>query len=228
MRFLQVCLLGAGVIALAAGPAMGAIYTDRATWEAALASRQDISFNGLSTGFSLGPLGSGSDTVYLTPINAMWLQVVTNAYGNSCDVRCLLVETTSLNAGVLATLALASNTAVGFNIFTSNDTAKPVTIHIYNVGSVTPDYSTTISTVDKSSFTPVFFGYTGAAGIQQVEIIVAQPHDLHVDNFSFGVTGAEEPPPPTDTPEVPTLGYVGIGFLAVLLGSHRKRHLPGR
>ncbi|MBS1825304.1 MAG: hypothetical protein JST93_08290 [Acidobacteria bacterium] len=138
-----------------------------------------------------------------------------------------MANTTSIDGGLLGALALTTNTAVGFNVFTVDNRGYNVTIRIYNVGSSTPDYTTTIPTVTGN--TPVFFGYTGTVGIKQVEILTTPgTGDVALDNFSYGITGPEGPPPPTDTPEVPTLGYVGIGFLAVLLGSNRKVRLPGR
>jgi hypothetical protein len=225
MRFMHVCLVAAVVLALAVVPAAGAVFTDRATWEAALSSRQDISFNALPLGSTFNVTqGSGSDTVFIAPQNAMWLDVVGNSYGNSCDVRCLFVDTLSINAGFLATLALTTNTAVGFNVFTVNSTAQTVTIRIYNVGSVTPDYTTTVATVANTSTTPVFFGYTGTAGIKQVEILTApNTGDVVLDNFSYGVANNDPPPPPpAETPEIPTLSYFGIGLLAVLFGSNKR------
>jgi len=223
MRFMHVLLLGVGMMTLAVGPARSAVFTDRATWEAALASRQDISFNGLSNGLALNvSQGSGGDSVFLAPINKPYFWI-TSATGASCDIRCLWTEAGGTETGVMATMALATNTAVGFNIFTVNSTAQTVTVRIFNVGSATPDYSTTVATVANSSTTPAFFGYTGTAGISRVEIVV-QPGtgDLVLDNFSFGVANSEPPPPPLDTPEVPTLSYFGIGFIAVLIGSRRK------
>lgn len=226
MRFMRVCLLGVGIMTLAAGPAMSAVFTNRGDWEAALTSRQDISFNALATttGFNVGPMGSGGDTVFFTPIGAPWMSVVPNSYGASCDVRCLFVDTATIEGGMLATLALATNTALGFNVFTTNATAQTVTVRIFNVGSTTtPDYTGNITTIASSSTTPVFFGYTGTAGIQRVEIVTLPgTGDVALDNFSYGITANEPPPPPIDTPEVPTLGYVGIGFLAVMLGSKKK------
>ena len=76
MRFMHAWLLGAVVIMLAVVPAMGAEFTDRATWQAALASRQDITFDSLN-GFILntGPLGSGSDTVSFIPTTAAWIEI---------------------------------------------------------------------------------------------------------------------------------------------------------
>jgi len=223
MRFMRVLLLGVGMMMLAAGPAMSAVFTDRATWEAALASRQDISFNGLTTGSYHTSLtqGSGADTVFVAPFNGPYFQV-TN-YSNSCDINCLVSPMGGVERGFFAQIALATNTALGFNVFTmSNPSPQAVTIRIYNVGSMTPDYTTTLPTLPNSSTTPVFFGYTGTAGIQTVEIVTAPGADVVIDNFSFGVAGGEPPPPPVDTPEVPTLSYFGIGFIAVLIGSKRK------
>lgn len=225
MRFMHVCLVAVSVIALAVVPAAGAVFTDRATWEAALASRQDISFNALATGSAFNVTqGSGADTVFFAPMGAMFVEVVGNSYGNSCDIRCLFADTTSINGGFLATLALTTNTAVGFNVFTVNNTAQTVTIRIYNVGSVTPDYTTAVATAANTSTTPVFFGYTGTAGIKQIEIITAPgTGDVVLDNFSYGVANNDPPPPPPgETPEVPTLSYFGIGLLAVLFGSKKR------
>ncbi|MBL8220809.1 MAG: hypothetical protein JNL62_16375 [Bryobacterales bacterium] len=226
MRFMRVLLLGVGVMMLAAGPAMSAVFTDRATWQAALASRQEISFNAMSsTAYFNMTHGAGADTAFLAPINKPWFWIVTNAYGNSCDIRCLWTEAGGSETGVMAVMALATNTAVGFNVFTVNNTAQSVTVRIFNVGSATPNHTATVATVANSSTTPAFFGYTGTAGIQRVEI-VTQPGtgDLVLDNFSFGVANNEPPPPPppSETPEVPTLSYFGIGFIAVLIGSRRK------
>lgn len=224
MRFMRVLLLGVGVMMLAAGPAMSAVFTDRATWEAALASRQDISFNSMSpTAYFNTTQGAGADTAFLAPINKPWFWIVTNAYGNSCDIRCLWTEAGGTETGVMALMALTTNTAVGFNVFTVNSTAQTVTVRIFNVGSATPDYTTSVATVANSSTTPAFFGYTGTAGISRVEI-VTQPGtgEVVLDNFSYGVAASEPDPEPEPTPEVPTLGYFGIGFLAVLIGSKRK------
>lgn len=223
MRSLCVFILSVGIVTLSAGPASSAVFTDRSTWEAALASRQDISFDTASgSGVSSLTQGSGGDTVTFTPSGSA-LYVV-SGYGASCTGKCVYEGT-----GFVSTFALATNTAVGFNVFTLSGSAQTFTIRIFNVGSATPDYTDTVSALPNSSPSPVFFGYTGTAGIKKVEIIGPVGLGAVLDNFSYGITSINdpEPPPPTggDTPEVPTLGYVGIGFLGVLIGTRRKAHL---
>ncbi|MBL8179568.1 MAG: hypothetical protein JNK48_33120 [Bryobacterales bacterium] len=216
------------VASLAAGPAVGAVFTDRGAWEAALTSRQDISFNAMtpSTYVNINT-GTAPDTVFFAPINQPWFYIMADTWWDSCDVRCLYTEAGGNSKGIVAVMAQATNTAVGFNLFSVSATPQTLTVRIFNVGSSTADYTTSVTTVAYSAPTPVFFGYTGTSAIEHVEIVGPTSSGVVIDNFSYGVAGVAPPPPPpppppSETPEVPTLSYFGIGLLAVLIGSKRR------
>ena len=63
-----------------------------------------------------------------------------------------------------------------------------------------------------------FFGITNAAGISAIRISNTLG-GIEVDHLQYSVSAAPPPPaPPTSTADIPLLGPVGLGLLALLLG----------
>jgi hypothetical protein len=223
MRIFGIGLIGVSLLGLAVGPACGAIntYTSLNDWNLAVTSPVTIDFSGVNASNSSAPIVLPEVTFTAMPgggfNNSFW--------GAPCDARCVKAYGSPL-AGLIAS-QLLSSTALGLamNLATFNDPGKVVTVKVYLGSNTTADGTYTVATSSQS-----FFGLTSDLAIGKVEIStpnVTNGGEVLIDNFALSnvlaSAGGPADPPQVDTPEVPTLGYIGFGFIAVMLGSRRRR-----
>ncbi|MBL8231995.1 MAG: hypothetical protein JNL98_26100 [Bryobacterales bacterium] len=120
----------------------------------------------------------------------------------------------------LPTPATASITAIALDLWTQSSSGQNVNVAVYDAANTL--IQTYIVPTNPNS-TAAFFGITSdaALGYLRISSTGGGPMLAQVD---FGVlsSGDPGPGPSADTPESATLGYVGIGVLAIYLGTNRK------
>jgi len=237
MRTFAIGIMGVFLMGLAVGPAYSAIntYNTLSEWNAAVTSPATINFNALTPWTTPANVaqGSAAGTVTFFPFGTQF-SVVNNAYGSACEGLCLYNGNT-ITSGMTAVHSSTAVLAFGLNMFTVNSTSQPVNVRVFLVGNAgtTPDYVIPAPIVTASQFQPpTFFGLTSTDPIWKAEVTAANTAStggyLVIDNYTLSTilaegSGGGDPPPNVDTPEVPTLGYVGIGFLALIYGSRRRK-----
>jgi hypothetical protein len=245
MRNISRFLVGAFLLALAVGPAFGAFTTysnmpgslvdnagGRSLWEGAITDQHTVTFDTAPYGTVSQSLTydwlsgtysqvSGAPTLSATQMNFCRFlsancgtnidsgtvpggganRYVRGVSGTSNPIRILLPENTTALAMDLWTMSAGLNLQI--NIF--SDAAGT-----QQVGSTytltTPNYSGG----------PGFFGLTGDQAIAFIQVASASGEPI-LDRFDVGSAAAAL----VETPEVPTLGYVGIGFMALLVGRRK-------
>lgn len=217
-------ILGVFLTGLAVGPAFSAIstYSTLTDWNAAVTSPTTIDFNAIN-GYISTHTASG---VTFTPQGTGFLLAGQSGWYSGCNVRCLATDNSGTNHGIVATYGGVDLLAFGLNLFTDVPGPQPVTVRVFLAGNSTstPDR---VESITSSNTAPAFYGLTSTEAIQKVEITAAA--FPVVDNFTISTVlsggGGPVELPNTDTPEVPTLSYVGIGFMALLYGSRRRARL---
>lgn len=224
MRSVLCRSLGASALLLAAVPAFATIatYNTFSDWNNAVSNLHTIDFFGFSPGtgfttYTLPPVQfSTSDT---TPNLAL-----RNGLGTACPGVCMLDNrsTGAAEGGLLATFSSAFPDALAFSIFTGM--GVPVSIDIiFSNGA--PHYTTTIATNNRNS-APIVFGVTSSNPILSIKMTASYMNgndNLSINNFNWATALA--PPAEVDTPESASLGYIGLGVVAMFLGKWRN---PGR
>ncbi|MBI4906769.1 MAG: hypothetical protein HY820_24280 [Acidobacteria bacterium] len=213
---------GALVLVLAAVPVSGAVvpHADLTAWStAASGTINTIDFGNIDdTGTSL-TFGTSPNQVTFTPFVAGSLSA-SSAGGiyAACDGHCLFA-TGSTNPGLIATPSSPLVTAIAVYLFTQDVQTHDIGITVHTTGGT---QSFTVVGASGNAGPATFFGVTSDDAITSIEITTLTGANgmLAIDNFKFNAAAA--PDPPTDTPESASLGYVGLGLLALLLG--RKRH----
>jgi hypothetical protein len=244
MRNITFCLVGAFLLALAVGPAFGAFTTysnmpgslvdnagGRSLWEGAITDQHSVTFDSAPYGtVSTQSLTydwfsdtytkiSGAPTLTATQMNFCRFlsgncgtnidngggipgggQYFRGVSGTSTPIQVLLPENTTSFAMDLWTMGAGLNLQISF--FADAGGTQQIG-STYNM--TTPNYSGG----------PGFFGLTGDEAIALIRVASASGEPI-LDRFDVGTSAAV-----TDTPEVPTLGYVGIGFIALLVGRRR-------
>lgn len=108
--------------------------------------------------------------------------------------------------------------SVAFDLYTWGPTASNVLVTVYSdSGSSLGEYY--VST--QNSSTAAFFGLTSDTAIGFITL--SSQGQVAINRFDFGTAGAA-PDPPSETPESATLGYVGLGVLAILFGTKKGIH----
>lgn len=119
----------------------------------------------------------------------------------------------------LPTPTTATVTAFAANLWTTSPAGSNITVQVYTPGGSTPIQTYLLPTNNNS--TAAFFGLTSDDAIGFVRFL--SNDYVALDQFDFGVLSSGDPGPgPAETPESATLGYVGIGALAIYFGTHRK------
>lgn len=213
--------LGALVLLLAVVPAFATIttFSTYSSWSAVVTGISTITFDNLSQ-------NQGLPNVVLPPvIFTTWDNTnnltIGDTFGAACSGKCLKDRrSTGVDTGGITATHSNGPTALGFNVFDS--AGLDVSITITFVSNSTP-YTTSVRPKD-NFFTPtVFFGVTSTDQIATITMTTTIATGtgnapLAIDNYVFGDFQA----PVTDTPESASLGYVGLGLAALLLGSRRQ------
>jgi hypothetical protein len=224
----------------------GADYSDTYTgirnlWQGALTSMATVTFDDVGTGFFNNTTlvyDTSNNTFYNSSsptLNATSIQVFRNVSGSSSRLvwnGAPPIPSSSnryfegeQGAGnyiqiTLPTPTTATITAVALDLWTYSLAGQDVTVRVYDAGgSLVGTY--TLPTNNNS--TAAFFGITSdaALGFLRISSTSGRPMLANVD-FGVAATGQQDPPPNTETPESATLGYVGIGVVAILFGTNRK------
>ena len=218
---------------LAVGLANGATYSVLGNWQAAVTGASLIDFNAvpLQTVNPPNTLTTGGVT-FSSPPEPFWVYDHTGyaPSGSGRYLRTFYNVSTAPPHDLFATLSATNITAFALDLWAisgTQTTGPAATIKVYDVSN--PSVVSSTHTISSTPVAPpntisaAFFGYTSTNAIAKVEIIMttSNAYDLGIDNFRLA-QALNEPPPNVDTPETPTLGYFGIGVVAMLCGSRKK------
>lgn len=102
-------------------------------------------------------------------------------------------------------------TSLAMDLTTTYSGGGNITVDVYDANDVLIG-TYIVSTVNSS--TPAFFGLTSDTAISYIRLS-SFAGNVALSRFDFGAMVAE-------TPESASLGYVGLGILAILLGTNKK------
>jgi hypothetical protein len=230
-RKAPVCLLALGVFLLPLSAATLTTFTDRTTFETALASFSTITFDaaGVTQGsyrdYSTagGYTESGVNFVGNNGCGGCYnLTVQWGAFGGPSDFGSdAVLVGPYYNAGSFIQVTLSSAvTAVGFDLMTMVPGAGSILVTMpADLGGGTY----TVATANRPNRT--WFGVTSDTPFTTLQIAAQNPGPSSpqpiLDNFEFGDTGA-----PTDpVPEVPTFLLMGTGLASL---RYTSRWLPSK
>ncbi len=204
-------------------------YSSQSAWLAAVTGVTTIDFNSMSTGSAgtLLALGPALNQINVSVQGGSQVQIVPgNSYYGINDYSNVLADTN--NFGAMHFNAAPSNTtsilALAANLFTGSGTQGSVIVNIYLSGSPsTLAFTTTLTTNNGSSQTPLFFGVTSDVAIDHVDFITLTNSDgpVVIDNLQWGQLNVISSP----TPELPTFAYLAIGMAGLFLGLRRRQLL---
>ncbi|MBI3682916.1 MAG: hypothetical protein HY235_21290 [Acidobacteria bacterium] len=243
--------LGMG-LALAAGPAWAVTITysntlatadnynasysaSRASWEGAILSQKMVTFEepGVPVGFA-----NGSVVLFDTSNSAY--SVASNCLGATASQACFARYTGSNSRYItngeppvpspnnffrglmgatnyIQVMLPGSTTAVALDLYTIYSPGQNTTVTLYAADN-SQIGQWTVPTTGNS--TAGFFGARSDTVIAYVRISSAGGDPI-LDRIDFAA--ANMTPPPVDTPESATLGYLGIGLSAILFGMLKRK-----